>query len=78
VSEGISLGSKAIDEAAPIKVEVLLLAFRFGMPAGAFADANAWRVCQQHAQTTTSQSPARNGSRQLCAPVYALAVCPCR
>jgi Kef-type K+ transport system membrane component KefB len=29
-SEGISLGSKAIDEAAPIKVEVLMLAFVLG------------------------------------------------
>jgi hypothetical protein len=30
VSEGISYGSKAIDEAAPIKVEVLMLAFVLG------------------------------------------------
>jgi Kef-type K+ transport system membrane component KefB len=30
VSEGISLGSKVIDEAAPIKVEVLMLAFVLG------------------------------------------------
>jgi len=60
VSEGISLGSKAIDEAAPSRLKCCCWR-SFWDACWRVRRRQCWRVCQQHAQTTTSQSPARTG-----------------